>query len=213
MQNFNGTEWEGLTEEEIFLSNQKLVRSTIKKQFPNSRAFCDAHCIEFDDLIQMGNIGLLYAIRDYKNNGKSSFRTFAINNISWAITTQSKSESLRNINTQTFELANVVSADMKVENGEGEEVSIVDTISSSDNTSEQGDSSVLTQQVTEFLKNDPDVDDKLLFILTQRMSGESLDSIGKQLGVHRNSIAERLQTKRALRIKRRLKHFLENGVS
>ena len=40
MDNFTGTEWEGMTEEDIFLSNRKLVKTTISRKFPSNQAFC-----------------------------------------------------------------------------------------------------------------------------------------------------------------------------
>ena len=54
MQNFTGTEYENMTEDEIFLLNEKLVKATIRKKFPNYKAYCQVHMIELDDLIQQG---------------------------------------------------------------------------------------------------------------------------------------------------------------
>lgn len=213
MQNFIGTEWENMTEDEIFLLNQRLVVATIKRQFPNRSAFCVAHMIEYDDLVQMGNIGLLNAIRTYKNNGESQFNSYAINHIGWEIITQSKSESLRNKNTQTFELVDMISAD-KEQNTEGDNESsttVLDTIQAKEETSEIGEENILQHQVIEFLKNDKDINDELFEIIVSRINGEPMEVMAKKLGIHRNSLGERLQTKKALRVKKRLKHFIQNG--
>ena len=68
MQNFIGTEWEGMTEEEIFLINRKLVKSTILRKFPNHKTFLKTHGLDIEDLIQIGEMGLLNAIRSYNKD-------------------------------------------------------------------------------------------------------------------------------------------------
>lgn len=214
MQNFLNTKWENMSEDEVFMDNQKLVLSTIKRQFPNRASFCGTHMIGFDDLIQMGNIGLLNAIRTYKSDSKVQFRTHAINHIVWEITTQAKSESLRNINTQTFEVANIVSASKLLVTPDGsEEINILSTLAipKEKETSEIGDSNILESQVIAFLKKDEEVDEELLYIFVARINGDSMETIAKRLGIHRNSISGRLRTVRAKRIKGRLQNFLQNG--
>ena len=209
MQNFKDTEWEGLTEDEMFLSHRKLVKTTISRRFPNNQSFCKAHMIELDDLVQLGNMGLLNAIRTFDKNGKSTFISYAINCISWSISTNSKVISLRTVNTQTIELVDIVSVEMNV--NEEEETIILDTIEASDNTSDVAEDNVLIQKVTEFLKEDVDCNDELLYIIVSRMEGKTMTEIAKTFGKHRNIIGQRLTTQKAMRVKSRLLKFLENG--
>lgn len=209
MQNFKDTEWEGLTENEMFLSHRKLVKTTISRKFPNNQAFCKAHMIELDDLVQLGNMGLLNAIRTFDKDGKSTFISYAINCISWSISTNSKVISLRNSNTQTVELVDIVSVEMNV--SEDEETIILDTIEAKENTSDVAEDNVLIQKVNEFLKADVDCNEELRYIIISRMEGKTMTEIAKTFGKHRNIIGQRLTTQKAMRVKSRLLKFLENG--
>ena len=211
MQNFIGTEWEGMTEEEIFLINRKLVKSTILRKFPNHKTFRKTHGLDIEDLIQIGEMGLLNAIRSYNKDEKTQFRSFAINHIIWNITTQTKKESLRNKNTQSFELANIVSADSSVDGTEGETIAIIDTIASNDDVEAECKDKVLIEQVISFLEKDEEINERLLHIFISLMNGKSIETIANELGIHRVTLSEQLKTKKAQRIKQRLKNFLENG--
>lgn len=208
MDNFTGTEWEGMTEEDIFLSNRKLVKTTISRKFPSNQAFCKAHMLDLDDLIQLGNIGLLNAIRTF-DKSKSSFRSHAINRIVWSISTSSKVDSLRSKNTQTTEIANVVSVEDKV--SEDLNITFLDTLESKESTSEDAEDKLLQQSVIAFLKADKEVDDELLYILIAKTNGMSTKEIAQHFGTHPNTIGQRLRTQRTMRVKNRLMKFLKNG--
>lgn len=210
MQNFIGTEWEGKTEEEIFLSHQKLVLTTIIRRFPSNHAFCKAHMLEEDDLIQLGSIGLLNAIRTFDPNGKSLFRSYAINCIAWNISAYARKESLRTATTQSYALTDIISVETKLKVGD-EEIPVLDTIYSDSNTSEDAEDNVLKQSVINFLKADKEIDEDLLYILVARINGETMQSIAEHFGTHRNTITNRLKRKKSMRIKNRLESFLKKG--
>lgn len=212
MQNFSNTEWEGLTEEEVFLLNRRLVITTVRRKFPNNQYFCKAHMLDLDDLVQLGNIGLLNAIRTFEPIRKSSFRTYAINCISWSISTNAKKESLRTVNTQSYDLAKVVSVDtpLNMNGNEEEAVIFLNTIEANENTSETAEGNLLQQQVIEFLKADKDIDDELLYILIARTKEKTMREIAKHFGKHPNAISQRLKTQKAIRVKNRLRKFLKN---
>lgn len=209
MQNFKGTEWEGLTEEEIFLLHQKLVKATIRRRFPNNQSFCKTHMIEIDDLIQLGNLGLLNAIRTFEQEEASSFRSYAINSIAWNISAYARKESLRTVNTQTYKLVNVVSVEDKI--SENEEIAILDIIEGKENTREVAEENVFLQSAIEFLKADKDIDEELLYIIVARVNGETMQNIANHFGTHRNAIIQRLKTQKAMRVKNRLMSYLKNG--
>lgn len=210
MNNFIGTEFENMSEEEIFLCNEKLVKATLRKKFPNHRAFCQAHMLELEDLVQMGSIGLVNAIRTYDSNLGTSFRSHAINRIAWAMQVDSRKDSLRKVNTRTSELADIVSVEIQVE-GQDENISLLDTLQSNNNTSLEAESNLLIEKIVEILLKDKEVDEDMLYIIIARAKGDSMQSIANHLGCHRNSIVQRLKTKKAERIKMRLKSYLENG--
>ena len=209
MKNFIGTEYENMTEEEIFLLNEKLVKATIYKKFPNHKAYCRVHMIEFDDLVQQGNIGLLNAIKNYDKNSGSSFRSFAINNIAWEISTSTKKESLRNINTQSTELVDVVSASMPL--SEEEDLTVLDTIKSNSDTSTEAEENVMIEKAVKIVENDGTIDDVLKYILIARLNGQTMQNIADKLNVHRNAISRRLKTRKAYTIKNRIASCLGNG--
>lgn len=214
MQNFINTEWEQLTEEEIFNENQKLVFTTIQRQFPNQKQFCKVHMIDLDDLKQMGNMGLLNAIRNFNNDEKVKFQTHAINNIIWEINTQARLQSLRNENTRTFDLVDCVSTEEKLHNGsDSESLTVMDTIflPKEEETEYVAEESILEKEVIEFLRQDKDIDKLTFFILVSRIKGVPMDEIADQLGIHRNSAYERLWTQRVKRVKARLEKYLRDG--
>lgn len=213
MQNFINTEWEQLTEEEMFLEHQKLVFATIQRQFPNQKSFCEVHMIELDDLKQMGNIGLLNAIRNFKNDGSTKFQTHAINNIIWEINKQAKSQSLRNKNTRSFELVDCISTDKEIQNPDSENITVMDTLylPREKETDYVAEENLLERDVIEFLRKDEDFDELTFFILVSRIKGTPMEEIAEQLGIHRNSAHERLRTQKVKRIKKRLEDYLKNG--
>ena len=210
MQNFINTEFENMTEEEIFMSNEKLIKATILKKFPNYRSYCRLHMIEIDDLIQYGSVGLLYAIRTYDSGNNSSFRSYAINNIAWHIQVNIRKESLRNTNTRSSELVSIVSVEDKV-NTQEDDVCIMDMLESNNNTSEEAEENILLEKVIKLLEQDKEVDSDMLYILVARAKGQSMQSIADHFGFHRNSVSQRLRTSKAERIKERIKNYLKNG--
>lgn len=68
----------------LFDSNKHLVVSTIYKMLGQPVSVALSKRLEFDDLVQAGNLGLWRACTSYKE-GLSSFQTYAINHIRWAI--------------------------------------------------------------------------------------------------------------------------------
>ena len=210
MKNFINTEFENMTEEEIFMSNEKLIKATIFKKFPNHRSYCQLHMIELDDLIQHGSIGLLYAIRTYDSSNNSSFRSYAINNIAWHIQVNTRKESLRNTNTRTSELVGMVSVEDKLGEQEGD-MCVLDMLESNNNTSEEAEENILLEKIIKMLEQDEDVDNDMLYILIARAKGQSMQSIADHFGFHRNSISQKLRTSKAERIKERIRFYLKNG--
>lgn len=210
MQNFIGTEYENMTEEEIFLLNEKLIKATIRRKFPNYPAYCKVHMIELDDLVQQGSIGLLNAIRTYESSNGSSFRSYAISNIAWHIQVSTRKESLRTINTRTSEVVGMYSVEDKIGKQEGD-MCILDMLDSSSNTSEEAEENILLEKIIKLLEQDEEVDSNMLYILVARAKGQSMQSIADHFGLHRNSISEKLRTKKAERIKERIRTYLQNG--
>ena len=210
MKNFIGTEYENMTEEEIFLSNEKLVKATIRKKFPNYKAYCQVHMIDYDDLVQQGSIGLLNAIRTYENNTGSSFRSYAINRIAWSISDNTRKESLRTINTRSSEVANIISVDAKV-GGEDEELTLLDTLEAKNDTSVEAESEVMIERLEKLIKQDESVNEELRYILIARLRGQTMQSIAERLNIHRNAVQQRLSSKKAQRVKNRIASYLKDG--
>lgn len=68
-----------------FEKYQKYVPSTIKRMFADVDYICKRYLIEYDDLLQMGRIGLWEACNNYDPNKGTKFLTYAINHIKWSV--------------------------------------------------------------------------------------------------------------------------------
>lgn len=214
MENFVGTEWENHSEEEMFLLHQNLVNITIKKQFPNRYEFCKLHMIELDDLEQLGNIGLLNAIRTFDVEKNSSFRTFAISSIFWNIIKYAKRESLRTIGVVNYKMANVTSLDAPVDYADDEnETTLLDTLISNDNDFDNSEDNLLEKQVFEFLESfNNEKDAEIVNIIKAKLKGETKRKIGRDYGITDSAIRHRLKSKKAQEIQKQLKEFIKNGA-
>ena len=184
----------GKTEEEIFEMYQRYVGATIRRKFRNIDEFCKMHMLERSDIIQLGNWGLIKGIRSYKEESNTSFKTHIINHIIWNIKTQGKGASLRSLNSQTFEVADVVSANTPV--GE-EDVSIIDTIQSEDVTEDIKLETIIAQAL---LDADTDFEKEIINIISMRLQEKTFDEIGKELGVTGRSVSKKLTTKKAKKV-------------
>lgn len=214
MENFVGTEWENHSEEEIFLLHQNLVDLTIKKQLPNRYEFCKLHMIDMDDLMQLGNIGLLIAIRTFDVEKNSSFRTFAINNITWNILKCTKKDSLRTTSTTSYKMASITSLDAPVDCADEEnETTLLDTLISNDNDLSNSEDNLLEEQVFKFLDSFSNQEDaEIVNIIKAKLKGETKRKIGRDFGISDTAVRQRLKTKKAQEIQKKLKEFIKNGA-
>lgn len=183
------------TEEDLFMEYAHYVPVTIKKKFKNAKEFCAVHMIEPDDLTQLGNIGLLKGIRTFDANSKKSFTSHLIDNIIWSIKTNGKKESLRNINSQTFEVADIVSASTPV-GGEDDDTTVIDTLESNDDTSDIQDSSLEAIVLDEYNKAEGYAKE-IIYIVMKRLEEKTFAEIGAELGVSAVSIHKKIGTRKA----------------
>ena len=189
----------GKTEEELFAEYAHYVPVTIKKKFKNMREFCAVHMIEQDDLIQLGNIGLIQGIRNYNPKSNKALTSHLIDSIVWAIKTKSKKESLRNINTQTFEVANIISASTPV-GGEDEELTVIDTIQSDEDITDIKEASLENILEIEYNKAEDSYSKEIIYIAMMRLQEKTFADIGKELGVSAVSIHKKLTTRKAKKV-------------
>ena len=76
-----------MTEEQLILENRRLVRYI-------ARRYERVTGVPYDDLFQEGCIGLLRAIREYKEGSTTKFSSFAGMHIQWAITSSIKNKHI-----------------------------------------------------------------------------------------------------------------------
>ena len=84
-----------LDENELVKQNIGLVRSIVHKFNPKDQC-------QFDDLVQVGLIGLLKAIRKHDENAGQKLSTFAVKSIRWSIINE-LNRSGRPLNTSPFD--------------------------------------------------------------------------------------------------------------
>lgn len=114
--------------EELYEQNKHLIITTLKRQYPNYHDFAKSHGLDIDDLLQVGGIGLFKAIKDYNSALGTSFQTYAINKISYALMTEPKLYSLRNENNRTFKLNGESSIDKLIVDQAGDTSTLHDVL-------------------------------------------------------------------------------------
>lgn len=200
MSNFEGTELEGKTEEEIYLMFEKYIGATIRRKFSGVQYIKNKHKLEQEDLFSFGCEGLISAIRTYNKESGSAFRTHVMNCIKWKIQDGIKMYSLED-DEATMSLNTPYGSE---EDG----MSLIDTVENK----EQENETEFYKLVSDFLKNDEEVDEIFYYIVTEGLKGKTLSVISRELGMGRSSITERMKNKKGRRIKERLIwHVKENG--
>lgn len=114
--------------EELYRQNEHLVHATLKRQYPNYHDFAKSHGLDVDDLLQLGKIGLHKATLDYNPSMGTSFRTYAVNKISYALMTEPKLYSTRNENNRTYKLSGESSIDALISIDCGDPISLSDML-------------------------------------------------------------------------------------
>lgn len=186
---------ETLTEDELFEEHKKLITITIKRKLSNYPVFTAQHGLNYDDLHQFGRVGLLKAIRNYDITKGASFRTYAINTIYGTILSQARKNSLYNTGTQTFDLSGDVSMNDIVGQDKytGADIERQDFIADEKNAFEEIEDNIYIEQMLDKIKADPSIPERVYEVIQHKLSGKSVVSIAKLLGVSRQALEGQLE--------------------
>lgn len=175
----------------LFDEHETLVYATVEKRF-NSQSFRNAHILTKDDLHQYGRLGLLHACRTYDKNRNTKFRSYAISNIAWSISVESKRDSLSNRTTENFDLVDRVSLDEELENDSDAAANTLHDIVES---YELGYEEVEFNDLLDNMRRE--LPEALVKIVEMRLDGYVYVDIAKALGVTQQAVRQRLMTNKS----------------
>lgn len=168
--------------EKLYNQYEYLVSNTIRKNF--SSDFANLHGLEKDDLLQIGRIGLFKAAQEYDSTKGTEFQTHAINRIRYSVITLGKKYSLRSLNTQTYQLANIVSIETPTKTDEGEEASLHDVLECDSEAYLDAEMGVALNRLSGVLPK------RTMSIIKLRLKGYSYSEISKVLGVSESTVSQ-----------------------
>lgn len=171
--------------QQLYDEHEHLIHATIKRRF-DKKSFLERHGILKDDLVQHGRMGLIKACKEYDSTSKSTFKTFAINNIFWSIASECKKESLTRDNLWTFKSINRVSFDAQHGEEDDNQLSIHDVIGYEDFNYNKAEDNELMKKLSEHLSPE------LMEIVKMRMNSYTFEEIANYLGVTCQAIQQRL---------------------
>lgn len=188
--------------EEIYEEYKHLVPITIERTYGDINYLADKYKIEPQDIIQMGNIGLWNAYKNYNKN-KSKFQSYAINQIKWTISVELKrilQEVYLKDNSIKMNEENIVEVDSFNKNiNKNDETYTYEDIMKNEDILCDVEGIAIVNKMIDSLSNETDKTvAQLLF------EGHKAIDIAPILGVNRKRISQRIQ-----RIRKELK---EHGV-
>lgn len=163
---------------ELYDEYEMYIDATAKKRFYNT-SLQMAHGITRDDILQHGRLGLYKAYKEYDKSKGTSFKTFALSNIFWSMSVESKKESLSKDATCSFKTIDRVSLDHTIPGDEDEVSTMHDTVSDP-LASEQFDN-IEIQESIERIKQA--ITPQVHRIVELRLKGYTVKEIAEMLGV------------------------------
>lgn len=143
------------TPRKLFDEYKHLAPTTLKKTLYNPHELAKKYTIEYDDLLQYAYTGLWTACVNY-NNTKSSFQTFAINNIRWSVLSGLNREcSLIKYDVNNppsdEDTYQVISIDATIEQEDGNEIDRHETIPDDENIEEKAINKLISDELLQTL--------------------------------------------------------------
>lgn len=176
--------------EELYFKYEKYVPVTLKRGFPDYKAFAKTHGVDVDDLLQLGKIGLYKACQHYNPNKNASFSTYAIKKIKYTIMTEAKKYSLNNKTNRTFELADKTSMEFPLATTEGDVVDLHDVIESKNDAFDETELNMLLDTIGEV------VSENVVKALKMRYDKFTFGEIGKELNMSPQAVQKMLKKNR-----------------
>lgn len=175
--------------QELFDGHKHLIEATIRRKGYGQKKFLENHGIVPDDLIQHGRLGLHKACKEHNSTKKSSFRTFAIDNIGWSISTECKKESLSRDTSWTFDTIDKVSFDSPAPECEAEVATFHDVVG--DLVAEEFYNKLEKEQIMNSLGSI--ISKRVAEIVELKLQGFNNMEVADKLGVSHQSISRYLR--------------------
>lgn len=176
---------------QLYNENKMLIHKTIHMKF-NNPEFLELHGITKEELVQSGRIGLYKACQDYDESKGTKFSTHAINNIKWAISVETKRDSLGSIGKWTFDLVDRVSFDKNIEGNDDVAMNLYDLVGLDDIGYFEVEEQEKVEHLLTLIENN--VSERAGQIARLKMQGLSNMEIGEMLGVTHQNISSILRT-------------------
>ncbi len=178
-----------IAEKCIFERYRETVKITAAAFTSNFATYCVLASLEFDDLFQEGLLGLLSAIYSFREEKKTTFRTFATKCITNSIRAVIKNSTSK----KKTPIGGLVSLN---------DIDVFTNISPEDNIISAEETAVLYN----FLKTD--LSGLEISVIRLHLSGASYKDIAEKLGISEKSVDNALQ-----RIRGKLSRFLKKNRS
>lgn len=186
---------------EIILKYQNMIHKVIKRKFP-SESFLVSHGLEYDDLVQFGNLGILQAVEKFDSSIECSLDTYIYRNIYWKIYEEQARNSKIAVNKNINNTIDVVSADVPIDDNGNTLVSLI----TDDSVEEQ--EAALINQIELFLKQNG-AEEKYCKIIRMRIKGYSYKEIAEVLKVSPQAAQKYFTSnKKNILLNRKLQKFL-----
>ena len=175
--------------QELFDGHKHLIEATIRRKGYGTKAFLELHGITSDDLMQHGRLGLHKACKEHDLSRKCSFRTFAISNIIWSISTECKKESLSRDTSWTFDTINKISFDSPAPECEAEVATFHDVVG--DIAAEEFYNKLEKDQVLQTLGSI--ISERVAEIVELKLQGFNNMEVAEKLGVTHQTVSKYLR--------------------
>lgn len=174
----------------LYNENKKYIMPTIRRNF-NNPEFLALHGITREELIQSGRIGLYRACQTYDESKGTTFRTYAIDNIKWAISDEAKRDSLGRAEKWTFDLVDRISFDMELDHVNDEVVSLYDLVGEEEQGYEELEVEMEMERKLKLIEEK--LPERLATIVKLRAQGYTTMEIGEKIGTTHQNVSQLLR--------------------
>lgn len=172
----------GMTEEEVVIKYEALVYKLARKQYIKKKDLMDRD-MSFEDLVQLGYIGLLDAYRSYEEGKGANFMTYAYT----CIPNRIVRDGFRPRRVKTMmALDSGVSLDAPVKTDKGEDTSYGDLLAGEDDYNIE---STVYEDIRVKLFNKLSSREKQILTM-YNLEEKTLDEIGQKIGLTRERVRQ-----------------------
>ena len=173
--------------EKLYLENEKLISTTIHREYPARKGFMLVHGIGEYDLVQYGRLGLQKAVETFDPSLGHGFQTHAIRNIIWSINVWLKKDSLGNADNRSLELVDRVSMDKTFNTPTGEEITLHEVYKIDDRGYENFEMNDAIASLGEIAS--PRLEETVRLLL----KGYTYEEVGDKMGVSKQAVHQMIK--------------------